>query len=268
MLSRRGVDVSIVEQESRLLPRALDSDSLPPISRLCWKNGFKLLLDECFREFLTSEKNGRVSHLVTYSGRSIRCRVAIMCPGVVPNVALAKEAGIKTSKKGIVVDDRMRASIENVFAAGDAAETLNAATGKTEIMPLWPNAVEEGRVAGENMVGGDSVFTGGVWQNSLDIFGLSVVTLGQGHTAEKMAKAKTLLSPGLSRGRGLRLVFLGERLVGATLLGDTSNARHYKRLIVERIPAWGHREDLLEGNFNPLRVELQFGSAQPGSVKQ
>ena len=268
MLSRRGVDVSIVEQESRLLPRVLDSDSLPPISRLCWKNGFKLLLDERFREFLTSEKSGKVSHLVTYSGRSIRCRAAIMCPGVVPNVALAKEAGIKSSKKGIVVDERMRTSIENVFAAGDAAETLNAATGKTEIMPLWPNAVEEGRVAGENMVGRDSTFAGGVWQNSLDMFGLSVVTLGQGHAVEKMAKAKVLLSPGLSRGRGLRLVFSGERLVGATLLGDTSNVRHYKRLIAERIPAWEHRKELLDGNFNPLRVELQFGSAQSGPAKK
>lgn len=267
MLSRRGIDVSIVEQESRLLPRVLDSDSLTPISRLCWKNGFKLLLDERFREFLTSERDGKVSHLVTYSGRSIRCRAAVMCPGAVPNVALAKAAGIML-RRGIVVDEHMRTSFKNVFAAGDAVETLNAATGRTEIMPLWPNAVEQGRVAGENMAGSESTYAGGVWQNSLDMFGLSVVTLGQAHTATKTAKTKVLLSPGLKQGRGVRLVFMGERLIGATLLGDTRNVRHYRRLIAERIPAWDFREELLDENFNPLRLHLQFGSTKSGPAKR
>ena len=261
MLSRRGIGVAIVEQESRLLPRVLDSDSLQSISKLCWKNGFKILLDECFREFTTSEKDGKVSHLVTYAGRSICCRAAILCPGVTPNVALAKAAGIQL-RKGIIVDERMRAGVDNVFAAGDAIETLNAATGETEHMPLWQNALEQGRVAAENMTGKESEYAGGVWQNSLELFGASVVTLGQSHMAEEMPDAKVLLSSGLKKGRGVRLVFADDKLIGATLLGDTRNVRHYKRIIAERIPAWDFREELVDENFNPLRLHLQLDSAK------
>jgi len=259
MLSRRGIDVAIVEQESRLLPRTLDPDSLRSVSRLCWKNGFKILLDERFREFTTSDKSGKVSHLITYSGRSIRCEAAILCPGVTPNVKLAKAAGIRV-RKGIVVDERMRTSVKNVFAAGDAVETLNAATGKSEHMPLWINAFKQGRVVAENMTGKRSEFSGGVWQNSLEMFGLSVVMLGQSHVVEGASGVKVLRSPALKKGRGVRLVFAGDRLIGATLLGDTENVRHYKRIIAERIPAWEFREELLGENFNPLRLHLQFGS--------
>ena len=258
-LSRRGMDVAVVEQESRLLSRVLDSDSLTPVSRLCWKNGFKILLDECFREFLTSDKKKRVSHLVTYSGRSIRCDVAVMCPGVEPNVALAKAIGLEL-RKGIVVDRRMSTSIENIFAAGDAVETLNAATGKTEVMPLWQNAVEQGRVAGANMAGGDVEYPGAIWENSLHVFGLDAVTLGQGHQAEEVPDAEVLMSPGLQEGQGVRLVFSRDRLIGATILGDTRNTLHYKRLIAERIPAWDFRKELLKQDFNPLRLHLQFGT--------
>ena len=261
LLSRRGIDVSIVEQEARLLPQVLDSDSLVPISRLCWKNGFKILLDECFREFLTSEKDKKVSHLVTYSGRSIRCDAAIMCPGVAPSTALAKSGGLKL-RKGIVVDKYMGTSNENIFAAGDAVETMNAATGKTEVMPLWQNAVEQGRVAGANMAGRQVEYAGAIWQNSLQVFGLAVVTLGQSHMAEKVPDAKVLASPELKRGRGIRLVFSGDRLVGATLLGEVRNAHHYKRLIMERVPAWEFREELLKENCNPLRMHLRFSSPE------
>jgi NAD(P)H-nitrite reductase large subunit len=243
-----------------MLPRVLDSDSLRPISKLCWKNGFKILLDERFREFITREKDGTVSHLVTYAGRSIQCRVAILCPGVTPNVALAKTAGIRL-RKGIVVNEYMRAGAANVFAAGDVVETLNAATGKAEHMPLWQNAVEQGRVAGENMSGKESRYAGGVWQNSLDIFGISVVTLGQSHMTDEMPDAEVLLSPEFEKGHGIRLVFKGKKLVGATLLGDTRNVRHYRRIIAERIPAWEFREELLEDNLNPLRLHLQFGAS-------
>jgi NAD(P)H-nitrite reductase large subunit len=266
MLSRRGIDVTIVEQESRLLPRVLDSDSLRPISKLCWKNGFKILLDERFREFTTSEKGGKISHLVTYAGRSIRCGAAILCPGVTPSVALAKAAGIPL-RKGIIVDKHMRAGADNVFAAGDAAETLNAATGEHEHMPLWQNALDQGRVAAENMTGKESEYAGGVWQNSLEVFGASVVTLGQSHMAEEIPEAKVLLSPGFKKGHGVRLVFASDRLIGATLLGDTRNVRHYKRIIAERIPAWDFRGELLDENFNPLRLHLQFGTAEEEGLK-
>ena len=184
-----------------------------------------------------------------------------MCPGVAPDVSLAESAGLRVGK-GIAVDEHMRTSSENIFAAGDAVEALNAATGKNEPIPLWENAVEQGRIAGENMAGIGSTYAGGIWRNSLSMFGLCAVTLGQSHVAEKESDVRVLLSPGLKKGSGVRLVFSGKRLIGATLLGDTRNARHYGKLIVERFPAWDLREELLDESFNPLRLHLKFGPAQ------
>lgn len=258
MLHHRGIDVSIVEKEARLLPRVLDPDSLGPVSRLCWENGFKIVLGERFREFLTSGREKKVSHLVTYSGRSIPCDAAIMCPGVAPNAALAKSVELNMHR-GIVVDDHMGTSTANIFAAGDVIETKNAATGRTVVMPLWPNASEQGRVAGANMAGRHVAYAGGVWQNSLHVFGLTVVTLGQSHLADKVPAAKVLASPTLKRGRGVRLVFSGDRLIGATLLGDAGSAGFYRRIIRDRVPAWDLREELLKENFNPSRLYLRFG---------
>ncbi len=261
MLHHRGIDVSIVEKESRLLPRVLDPDSLGPVSRLCWENGFKIVLGERFREFLTSGKEKKVSHLVTYSGRSIPCDAAIMCPGVAPNIALAKSMSLNMHR-GIVVDDHMCTSVENIFAAGDVVETKNAATGKTVVMPLWPNASEQGHVAGANMAGRRVAYAGAVWQNSLHVFGLTVVTLGQSYLADKVPAAKVLASPTLKRGRGARLVFSGDRLIGATLLGDVGAAGFYKRIIRDRVPAWELREELFKESFDPSRLYLRFGIAE------
>jgi len=255
MLNRRGINVSIVEQESRLLPRVLDSDSLAPISSLCWRHGFKILLDERFREFLTSQDKKTISQLVTYSGQSFRCQAAILCPGLKPEIALAESAGLSV-REGIVVDEHMATTIENVFAAGDAVETLNVATGKPEVMPLWRNALNQGHVAGANMAGREMAYAGALWHNSLHVFGLEAVTLGQSHLSDTIPDATVLTSPGLERGSGIRLVLSDDKLMGATLLGEVDNVDIYKKIIMDRIPAWDAREELLDQNFDSLHPYL------------
>jgi NAD(P)H-nitrite reductase large subunit len=244
MLNQRGIRVAIVEQESRLLPHVLDPDSLVPVSKLCWRNGIKILLDERFREFTTSGKQKKVDHLVTYSGQSIPCRMAILCPGMSPNIELPQSIGIKV-RKGIVADKRMRTSIENIYAAGDIVETRNVATRGSEVMPLWPNAFEQGQIAGANMAGEHMTYQGAIWKNRLSVFGLDVVTLGQSHRAEKIRGAKILTSPKLKQGYGVRLVFSGLKLVGATLVGKVGDPEIYEKIIRERQSVWNSREELM-----------------------
>ena len=259
-LNRRGIEVSIVEKESTLLPRVLDPESLTPVSKLLWQNGFKILLGERFREFLTSEKEKKVSHLVTYSGRSLPCQAAVMCSGGAPSDALAKSIGLE-SRNGVVTDDHLRTTVENIFAAGDVIETKNVATGRSEVMPLWPNASEQGRIAGANMAGKETAYAGAIWQNSIRLFGTTLVTLGQSHLAHRAPGARVLASPGLKQCRGTRLVFLRDRLVGATLLDEVHTVDFFRKLIKDRLPAWDCREELLSQNVNPRSLYVQYGIA-------
>ena len=257
-LNHRGVEVSIVEKEPTLLPRVLDPESLTPVSKLLWQNGFKILLDERFREFLTSGKEKSVSHLVTYAGRSIPCQVAVMCSGGAPASALSKSIGLE-SRNGIVTDRRMGTSAENIFAAGDVVETKNMATGRSEVMPLWPNASEQGRIAGANMAGRELEYAGSIWQNSVRLFGRTIATLGQSHLAHRAPGARVLASPGLKQCRGTRLVFQRDRLIGTTMLDETHTAALYRRLIMDRLPAWDSREELLSQGVNLKHLYLRFG---------
>jgi len=259
-LSRRGIEVSVVEKEPTLLPRMLDPESLTPVSNLLWHNGFKILLGERFREFITSGDKKRVSHLVTYSGSSAPCQVAVMCPGGAPKDALAKAIGLKV-RKGIVIDEHMRTSAENIFAAGDVVETKNLATGRTEVMPLWPLASEQGRIAGANMAGKESVYAGAIWQNSVRLFGRMIVTLGQSHLAHTAPGARVLASPGLKQGRGKRFVFLRDRLIGATLLDEAYTAELLRKIIMNRLPAWDSREELMSQVVSQKNLYLRFGIA-------
>ncbi len=266
-LHKRGVAVTIVEKESRLLPHVLDQDSLAPLSKQCWKNGLKILVQERFREFLTTGRNKRVSHLVTYSGRSFSCDAAIMCPGVSPNMALAKSVGLET-RRGVVVDNFLRTSAENVFAAGDVIETRNAATGRNEVMPLWQNALDQGRLAGANMAGGHIRYDGAIWQYSMELFGLKLMTLGQSHLADNPPHTKVVSTPGLKDGTGIRLVFSGDRLIGVSLFGETKNGNAYRKVIMERLPVWLLREQLLSREFDLSRLYLRFHSTPEEGLLQ
>jgi NAD(P)H-nitrite reductase large subunit len=95
-------------------------------------------------------RGGQVAGVETAAGERIDCDVVAIAIGVHPVKELAEEAGLECAR-GVLVDEHLRSSDPDIFAAGDIAEALDPASGRRDLEVLWNSAVVKGRVAGWNM---------------------------------------------------------------------------------------------------------------------
>ena len=98
-------------------------------------------------------RDGRVAAVETADGTRIPCDLVAVAIGVRPRTELARDAGL-VCDRGVLVDEYLRTSEADIFAAGDVAETIDPVTGRRTIEVLWHSAVHKGRVAGLNMASG------------------------------------------------------------------------------------------------------------------
>jgi NADPH-dependent 2,4-dienoyl-CoA reductase/sulfur reductase-like enzyme len=131
------------------------------------------------------DAEGAVEKVVTDQG-DLEADIVVVAVGARPDVAIAREAGIILGEtRAIATDDTMRTNLPNVYAAGDCVETRNIITGKAVYLPLGTTANKQGRVAGENAVGGHATFPGIVGSSAVKVFDLEVARTG---LSEEQAK--------------------------------------------------------------------------------
>jgi 3-phenylpropionate/trans-cinnamate dioxygenase ferredoxin reductase component len=116
------------------------------------QHGVELLLGDGVREF---EGDGAVSRVRTTGGKTVECDFVVVGIGVAPRVDLANAAGI-TTDNGIVVDERLRSSAENVFAAGDVANAWHPFYKQLIRVEHWANALNQGPAAARAMLGDEA----------------------------------------------------------------------------------------------------------------
>jgi NADPH-dependent 2,4-dienoyl-CoA reductase/sulfur reductase-like enzyme len=121
---------------------------------------------------------GGVEAIAGSSGR-YRCDMVMLGLGVRPNVKLASDAGVALGDTGaIATDDQMRTNQPDVYAAGDCAEAHHLVTGKPAYIPLGTTANKQGRVAGDQVAGGNETFRGVVGTRVVRCFELTVASTG------------------------------------------------------------------------------------------
>ncbi len=109
----------------------------------------------------------------------VEAGIVVVSVGIRPNVSVATEAGIELGGTGAIkVNERMETSVPGVYAAGDCAEAYHLVLGRNAYMPLGTTANKQGRVAGENIAGGDACFSGIVGTSVLKLFDLEVGRTG------------------------------------------------------------------------------------------
>lgn len=177
-----GKKTTVVEFLDQPLPN-LDKE-IAEVVKAEMSKKVDLRLNEAVKAF---EGKDKVERVITDKG-SYECDLAIVATGVRANVEIAKMLGCKIGETGAIwVDEKMRTSVENVFASGDCAETKHMVTGKRVWIPLAPSANKMGYVAGVNIAGGDLEFPGVLGTQLTKFFDLEIGSTG---LSEKSAKAE------------------------------------------------------------------------------
>ena len=192
-LAGRGVRVTLIQRGGQVLA-PLDADMACFLHAELVRNGIDLRLSTPFEGLETGEK----VRVLTSRG-TIEADMAVIALGVVPDTALAKEAGLELGQKGsIVTDSHMRTSDRDIYAAGDAVEVRHFVTGAKTLIALAGPANKQGRIAADNICGGSSEYRGSQGSSVVKVFSLTAAATG---INEKTARAagldydKVVLSP-------------------------------------------------------------------------
>ncbi len=176
------------------------------------------------------------------SGEKRTCDVVIFGKGVNPCVNFLAWSGIAV-KRGISVDARQQTTVPDVFAAGDAVETMDIVYDEPRVNALWPAAVEQGRTAALNMSGVRVSYRGSLARNILRVFGISIFTAGRSRDE----------GPGVYRqvdGRSYRKVVLEEGVLkGLIFIGEVAHEGFYVNLITQRTEVSSQINRLLKGSY-------------------
>ena len=156
---RGDMDVTLVEMADHILPSLLDKNMAKIVERELEANGVKIILGERVEEILG--RDGQIKGIRTSAKRDIDSDLIVLGTGVRPNSEIARDAGVELGyANAIKVDEYMRTNIPDIFAAGDCATARNYITNKDTYIPLGTTANKQGRVAGENVAGGNTRFRG------------------------------------------------------------------------------------------------------------
>jgi len=234
----REAEVDVIEVFDRLLPRQLDAEAAAILKAQFERSGIGVRLGETTQEILG---DGAVRGLRFGSGGTLGADAVIVAAGMAPETGLARAAGLKVGR-GILVDDRMRASHPGVFAAGDAAEHAGRTYG------IIPAAFEQARAAAHAMIGLDLPYGGTVPANTLKVAGLHLTSVGEVHAAGPGFESVVRAEP--EAGLYKKLVLFEGRLVGAIWMGTKKGALEIGRFVALKKDVERYKKDLVEDAFD------------------
>jgi len=155
-LAQRGLETHLVDEGPWLMSEVADPDIMQPVQKSLEELGAKIHLGTKVLEF--KGENGRLKSVSTTAG-DIDCDVAVVATHKKPNNRLSREAGLKIGATGgIIVDDHMRTSAKDVYAAGDCIEVIHGVTDIPIQGLSGSHAYSQGRVAGANAAGDDRAY--------------------------------------------------------------------------------------------------------------
>ncbi len=230
-----GAKVKVVEFFPRLIPRQLDVEGAKRLQSKMEEMGFSFWLGAKTQEI--TGKNG-VESVLLEGGERLSADMVIISAGVRPAMDLAKPLGLETDK-GIKVDGRLRTSQADVYAAGDVAEFKGIPYG------IWPAAMEQGKIAGTNMAGGDAAYEGTTMSNVLKVVGIDLASAGEIDVDHKH-EAKVVVGEGLYR----KIVLKDDRIIGCIMLGDKTGFNQVTKWMSEGRDVSGVKGNILSEGFD------------------
>ena len=227
-LRKLGLEVTIVQRPKQLM-HPFDSDMASFIHNEVRKHGVKLALGYSVEGFHENESGIDV---LLKDHAPIHTDMVVLAIGVTPESTLAKEAGLELGMKGsIQVNDRMETSVPDIYAVGDAVQVKHYVTGEDTLIALAGPANKQGRIAADNICGGDSRYMGSQGSSVIKVFDMTAAATGINETNARKVDLDVdtvVLSPMSHAGyypggkvMTMKVVFEKEtyRLLGAQIVG-------------------------------------------------
>jgi len=246
VLADLGLEVTLVEQADRVMPGMLDEETADIVRRALVARGVRVVTDT---EASAFAGNGRARAVVLESGDVVTADACVAATGVKPNIDYV-DGGVFDVGWGVRVDDRLHTGVPDVWAAGDCAETRDRMSGERFVHAIFPNAVSQGRVVAEQLMGFETLYEGAETMNSLRHLGVPVMAMGEltGDAEAVRATADSLR----------RIVLRDGCIVGFRLAGDIRGAGVYRSLMLRRIDVGAYGEGLADPAFVDRRLADPF----------
>jgi NAD(P)H-nitrite reductase large subunit len=247
-LVKRGLKVTMVELKDTILSLILDPTASEMVENIIRKAGVTIITGQSVQRVVGKpEADDVVGGAVLTNGEQVQCDLVIIAIGVVPRMELVSGTDVKTNR-GIIVDRFMRTSVSDVYASGDVAEAYDFVFGENRLLPLWPLAQLEGKVAGYNMAGKKADYPGGTAMSALKYFGIPIISVGITNPREDDAY-EILVKHEPERNLYKKIVLKDNVIVGMTLVNDIEQAGVLFHLMKNGVTVKKFKQELLSEDF-------------------
>jgi NADPH-dependent 2,4-dienoyl-CoA reductase/sulfur reductase-like enzyme/pSer/pThr/pTyr-binding forkhead associated (FHA) protein len=233
-LRHRGLNVTHLLRRKTLWSEVLDATASDLVLQQERRDGVDVRLEDEIAEI--TGKNGRVSGIVTTSGARIACEMVLVAIGIDPIIDFIKASGIPCGR-GVKVDEVMRTSAPDIYAAGDVLETTDSLTGRVRVIGQWYPAVQQGRAAAYSMLGlldTNQPFRSNTFYNATFLYGLDFASVGLTQMPKDGKSYQELVAD--PQARIYRKALLKDGVpVGALSLGDRKGTLSLKRAIDHKV---------------------------------
>lgn len=251
-LVKQGLDVTVVELADRVLSAILDNEAAKLVQHHLEEKGINFIFEDTITEFLGEDE---VAGVKLESDQELNCDLAVVAVGVRPNTEIVKGTDIEVNR-GIIINDRLETDTEDIYAAGDVAEGEDLVRKTKEVVPIWPDAYNQGRTAGMNMAGAKEDYTESFSRNSIGFFGLPMITAGIIESAGD--DYEVLVAKDEAEKVYKKIVLRNDRIVGFIYLNDIDRAGILTGLIKEEKNVAEVKDQLLNDDFGYLSFSKEW----------
>ena len=255
---RLGLRVRIVELAPYLMSATFNRKASDLLADHLTKRGVEINVGDTVVSF--EGKKGAIRKAFLKKGGDVPADLAVVAVGVRPRTELAEGAGIALGR-GIITDKTMLTSHPDIFAAGDCVQARNSVSNAKNPLPLWPEAVRQGKTAGANMVSRGKgraepapEYDGGLVMNALEV--LDLPTASAGITEDPEAEVFSDCRPEQEVYR--RVLVKNNRVIGYIFIGRIERSGIYTGLLKNKVDVGSFKDKLLDEDFGLIYLPSDY----------
>lgn len=252
-LSKIGMNVTMVELADTILNLIIDKTSATLVQKHFNEHGVKIINNNTIKEVVSS--GDKVTEVILNDDTKIPCDAVIIAIGVVPNKSLIEGTDIKQNK-GILVNEFLETNYPNIYAAGDVAEGYDLLLQDKRVLPIWPLAYKQGKIAGMNMAGVKKVYDGGISMNSLEFFHLPIISAGYTTMPDASYEEEYIIN--MKKKVYKKIILKNNKLEGFIFINNINRAGILTGLIKEQVDISDFKKEILKDSFGLIYLPIEI----------